>query len=286
MNSHTSQIANVSGGQIEFTQVGKGHTVLVSHGTLGGYDQGLAIADLFNQKQFRFLPVSRAGYLRSTPATGRTLDEQARAFVELLDYKGIEKVALLGTSGGAPSAIRFAQNYPDRCWALVLISAIVAAPPPMPAFFRTMIRFQDVMMRADPIWRLAYRYGLKQLLRSNGLTAEQTSQVLQDDHLHRVVQGIYQPITNASRRRAGMRLDHEQINSLPDSPNYALEGPVFIGHAANDPLAPVAHAQQLAATLPHANFVEIPDGGHLFFVVHSNQLVPQIEQFLTANAPD
>ncbi|MBK8903852.1 MAG: alpha/beta hydrolase [Anaerolineaceae bacterium] len=286
MESHTGQIANVSSGQVEYTLAGKGHTVLVSHGTLGGFDQGLAIAALFKQDRFRFLCVSRAGYLRSTPQTGRTPDEQAHTYAELLDHEGIDKVALLGVSGGAPSAIRFAQNYPDRCCCLVLLSAIVAKPPPMPAFFRTMIRFQDVMMRVDPLWRLAYRFGLKQLVSSNGLTPDQTDQVLQDPHLRRVVRGIYQPITNASRRRRGMRLDHEQINALPDSPNYELNGPVFIGHAANDPLAPVAHAQELADALLHANFVELPDGGHIFFVVHSQKLIPQIEQFLKTNAPD
>ncbi len=285
MENHTSQTTTVSGGRIEYDLVGKGPTILVSHGTLGGFDQGLAIAALFDHDKFRFLPVSRAGYLRSTPETGRTPDEQAHAYAELLDHEGIDKVALLGVSGGALAAIRFAQNYPDRCFCLVLLSAIVAKPPPMPAFFRTMIRFQDVMMRVDPLWRLAYKFGLKQLVSSNGLTPDQTNQVLQDAHLRRVVQGIYQPITSASRRRGGMRLDHEQINALPEAPNYALNGPVFIGHAANDPLAPVAQARELAAGLPHAIFVELPDGGHIFFVVHSSQLIPQIEWFLTTNAP-
>ncbi|WP_420641073.1 alpha/beta fold hydrolase [Candidatus Leptofilum sp.] len=285
MKNRTSQLATVSGGQIEYTLAGKGPAVLVSHGTLGGYDQSLAIVGLFNQEKFCFVPVSRAGYLRSAPSTGRTPNEQARSFVELLDSEGIAKAAILGLSGGAPAAICFAQNYPDRCWALVLLSAIIAAPPPMPAFFRAMIRFQDVMMRADWLWRFAYKYGLKQLVRSNGLTAAQAKRVLQDAHLRRVVQGIYRPITNASQRRKGMRLDHEQINALPEEPNYALTVPVFIGHTVNDPLAPVAHAQTLATSLPDAHFVEMSDGGHIFFVVHSNQLIPQIEAFLFAQVP-
>lgn len=282
----SSTLANLPNGQIEYALVGNGPTVLVSHGTLGGYDQGLAIAALYDHNKFRFLPVSRAGYLRSAPDTGRTPDEQAHTFAQLLDHEGIDKVALLGVSGGAPALIRFAQNYPERCCCLVLLSAIVAKPPPMPAFFRTMIRFQDVMMRVDTLWRLAYKYGLKQLVRSNGLTPAQTAQILRDAYLRRVVQGIYQPITNASRRRTGMRLDHEIINSLPDLPRHALNVPVFIGHAVNDPLAPVAHARELAASLPQAKFVELSDGGHIFFVVHSQQLVPQIEQFLATHFSD
>jgi pimeloyl-ACP methyl ester carboxylesterase len=284
MENSVSKITNVSGGQIEYAEVGEGPTVIVSHGTLGGYDQALAISHLFDHSKFRYLPVSRAGYLRSAPATGRTPQEQARSFAELLDHKGIASAAVIGASGGAPAALSFAQDFPDRCWGLVLLSAIVAAPPPMPAFFRTMIRYQDMMMRLDPMWRLVYKYGLKQLVRSNGLTPEQTKQVLQDPHLRRVVQGIYQPITNSSLRRVGMRLDHEQINSLPGEPNYALTVPTFIAHATNDPLAPVAQAKQLAAFLSAPEFEQFPDGGHLFFVVHSKQLIPKIERFLTVHS--
>lgn len=286
MENLASKITNVSGGQMEYALVGNGPAVLISHGTLGGYDQALAIAQLFSHSKFRFLPVSRAGYLRSDPNTGRTSQEQAQSFTELLDHEGIASAAIIGASGGAPAAINFAQNFPDRCWGLILLSAIVAAPPPMPIFFRMMIRFQDVMMRFDPLWRLAYKYGLKQLVRSNGLTSDQTNQVLQDAHLRHVVQGIYRPITNSSQRRVGMQLDHEQISTLSATPDYALDVPTFIGHAANDPLAPVTQAKQLAMSLSKPEYEEFPDGGHLFFVVHSKQLVPKIERFLTTHSPD
>ena len=286
MEMSASKTAAVSGGQIEYTLAGEGPAVLVSHGTLGGYDQALAISHLFNRNKFRFVLVSRAGYLRSSSGIGQTSQQQARSFAELLDREGIATAAVVGLSGGAPAAIRFAQDFSDRCWSLVLLSAIVAAPEPMPAFFRIMIRFQDVMMRIDPLWRLVYKYGLAQLVRSNGLTPEQTNKILQDAHLRRVVQGIYWPITNASERRAGVRLDHQQLNMLPDKPNYALKVPTFIGHAANDPLAPVAQAKRLATSLSKPEYEEFLDGGHLFFVVHSKQLVPRIEMFLAAHAPN
>lgn len=40
MDDPASQIAEISGGRIEYTIIGKGPPVLVSHGTLGGFDQG------------------------------------------------------------------------------------------------------------------------------------------------------------------------------------------------------------------------------------------------------
>ena len=134
INNIDSQIAKISGGNIEYCLVGKGPTVLISHGTLGGYDQGFAISQLFNNDIFSFLTVSRAGYLNSSSSTGRTPEEQAQSYKELLDKEGISSIAILGTSGGAPAALRFAQNYPERCWALILMSSITKAPQ-LPPFF-------------------------------------------------------------------------------------------------------------------------------------------------------
>ena len=103
-----SKTTQITKGTIEFVLSGTGFTVLISHGTLGGFDQAMAIAQLFDQEEFSFLAVSRAGYLRSTASTGRTPQEQADSFSELLDHLGISEVAVMGLSGGAPAAISFA----------------------------------------------------------------------------------------------------------------------------------------------------------------------------------
>jgi len=55
-----------------------------------------------------------------------TPQEQAKAFVELLDNLGIDKVYLLATSAGGTVAIRFALDYPERTKGLILYST--AAP--------------------------------------------------------------------------------------------------------------------------------------------------------------
>ncbi len=283
MKFPTSQIARISGGEIEYALTGQGTMVLVSHGTLGGYDQALAIAHLFTPEKFRFLAVSRAGYLRSAPTTGRTPQEQASSYAQLLDIEGIQATAVIGLSGGAPSAIKFAQEYPQRCRALVLISSITVTPP-LPPFFRLVVRMQDLMMKINPIWALVYRYGLPLLVRSNGVHSRQVKQIWQDVHKQRVVQGIFHPITSASVRRAGVRLDDTQIQSLSAEAHLGIGVPTFVCHAANDPLAPVSDATRLATSVPNAEYLEMIDGGHLFFVVHSEQVIPKIERFLLAHA--
>lgn len=286
MDNAISQVVRVSGGDIEYASVGNGPTVLVSHGTLGGYDQALAITRLFDRGSYNFLAVSRAGYLRSSPGTGQTPEDQARSYVELLDYEGISKVAVLGLSGGAPSAIQFVQDYPDRCWALVLISSITSALPPLPPFFRLAVRMQDVTMRIEPLWVLVHKYGLGVLMRSNGVHPKQVQRVMGDAHLREVIRGIFRPIKTSNARREGVRLDGVQIEALPAEVKGEINVQTFITHAANDPLAYPGGAARLASHIPEAEYLEMADGGHIFFVVHSENVIPEIERFLTLNAPN
>lgn len=277
-----SQTTEISSGKIEHGSIGNGPAVLISHGTLGGYDQGYAISQLFSQEKFKFLCVSRAGYQNSSPTSGRTPEEQAASYIQLLDKEEISEVAIIGTSGGAPSALQFAQEYPDRCWALILISSI-SQMPELPPFFQYVIRMQDFMMRIDPLWVFVHKYGLKFLMRSNGVNSEQIKEIFKDTHLHKVVKGLYKPIKTASSRRKGVRLDDAQIKSLCPIESYDIQVPTYISHATNDPLAPVKDAQKLASVIRNAKYYESSDGGHIFFVVHHKEVISDIEQFMLQN---
>jgi pimeloyl-ACP methyl ester carboxylesterase len=280
-----SRIVRVSGGDLEFAEIGNGLPVLVSHGTLGGYDQALAVTRLFNREKFRFLAVSRAGYLRSDLGTGRTPAEQARSFAELLEQAGIKNTAVLGLSGGAPAALSFALHFPERCRALALLSSITAAPPQLPAFFRLAVRLQPITLGLDPLWGLVHRYGLGLLVRSNGVSPEQATRILADPRLAGVLAGIFRPVATASARRRGVRLDEAQIQGLPAGFGKGIRPPLLIGHAGNDPLAPPQAAARLASANPQADYHPYSDGGHLFFVVHNATVVPAVEGFWLANAP-
>jgi homoserine O-acetyltransferase len=56
--------------------------------------------------------------------------DQAEAIARLLDYRGIDSFAgFIGASYGAMVGMHFAARYPDRCGALLAISASVSAHP-------------------------------------------------------------------------------------------------------------------------------------------------------------
>jgi pimeloyl-ACP methyl ester carboxylesterase len=68
---------------------GEGPAVLALHGAMGGYDQGLILARTIGPPGYRFVSVSRPGYLGTPLCAGRTPEEQADLLAHLLDALGI-----------------------------------------------------------------------------------------------------------------------------------------------------------------------------------------------------
>ena len=121
-----SRVIPTAAGAVEYADLGSGPAILVIHGTPGGYDQAAFMQSAANMspRGYRVIAPSRPGYLRTPSASGRTPAEQARLYAALLDRLGIDKVVVLGVSGGGPSALQFAILHPERCRALILEEAV------------------------------------------------------------------------------------------------------------------------------------------------------------------
>lgn len=136
-----SELAQTRHGQIEYATWGSGPPVLVVHGAGGGYDQGRLLPQTSGDDGFRWISLSRFGYLRSALPDDASTKAQAEAFADLLDVLKIDRVAVLAMSGGVPPALRFAEHFPQRTRALVLLSSAPFIPLtadqqdlPMPAW--------------------------------------------------------------------------------------------------------------------------------------------------------
>lgn len=110
---------NLSYGKMSYVDAGEGETILCVHGIFSGYDQAYDTCKDFSS-DYRIIAPSRFGYLGSDILGHGTPTEQAKAFAELLDKLGVDKVFLLSTSAGGSVAIRFALDYPERTKGLIL----------------------------------------------------------------------------------------------------------------------------------------------------------------------
>lgn len=118
-----SRIANTARGPIEYTLLGKGPVILVCHGTSSNCFSVEDAAPL-GEAGFTVLTPSRPGYGRTPLKVGTSAAQAAEAMIALLDCLDIKTCAVKAVSGGGPTGVTLAANYPERVHQLVLIAAI------------------------------------------------------------------------------------------------------------------------------------------------------------------
>ena len=151
-----SAVIQTPHGPIEYATFGDGPAVLVVHGAGGGYNQGVLVAKAFGGDGFRWIIPSRFGYLRTPLPADASTSAQADAFADLLDALAIQRVSIMAISGGVPPSLQFAERYPARTSALVLLSSAPYTPLtaaaqdlPVPAFV-----YQALFSSNFPFWFL------------------------------------------------------------------------------------------------------------------------------------
>src|SRR5690242_15635967 len=115
-------------GDVEYADSGTGPNVLLLHGAMGGFDQSLLLGrSAVGSTGYRFVGVSRPGYLRTPLRNLEAPEQQADVCAALLDVLAIPQTAVVAISGGGQCALQFALRHPERCSALVMISACSAS---------------------------------------------------------------------------------------------------------------------------------------------------------------
>ena len=125
----TSEIIKTSAGEIEYKIEGEGTPMLLLHGAGGGFDQGLWMRRVFLEDKYKFISVSRYGFLRSPIPDNASIKNQAALYSALLDDLNVTKVIVVGGSAGGASAIQFANDYPEKTSALILLFAVSGPEP-------------------------------------------------------------------------------------------------------------------------------------------------------------
>lgn len=279
--SGKSQVLATADGAIEYSQGGAGPSVLVVHGSGGGYDQGELIAQAVLGDAFRWIAPSRFGYLRSTLPDGATFDDQARAYAKLLDHLGVERVAVVALSHGGPSALLFAALYPERVSALVLLSCGVAASSDAyqaqadrkGATLTTIFRHDLLYWSVSTLFR-------QPLMKLMGANAEVVAGLSESQR--RLVDRVIDEMNPVAPRSAGVAFDNRA--AMPNQRITAIQAPTLILHAADDTLQLYRNAEFAAAHIRGAQLVRFDRGGHLLIAVEQEQVAKLARRFIIDHA--
>lgn len=280
-----SQVVDTACGPIEYASVGDGPVVMISHGGGGGYDNGLLHLRGLTTFGFRVIAVSRAGYLRTPARVGRTPESMADTYAALLEALNVPCAAIIGLSAGGPSAIQFALRHPERCWALGLISAITGQFLDVGRKqFLKRLGLADVAMWVMTLFPpLRQRYTRFVIAHVIPDPADRAALLADPEKLARIARVEHVGGTN-HLRQAGIAIDQTQWPLLPVYPIEQITAPILLLHGAADHTVPLAHAEFVARTAPHAELMTLSGAGHALLLTHP-QAMQKLMGFLKNNAP-
>lgn len=272
-----SRIIYTARGPIEYALAGTcssgAPAVLIAHGTPGGYDQGILIANYLisgatGNGRYCFIAPSRAGYLRTPIASSRSPEEQADDFAALLDSLNVARVAMLSFSGGGPSAIQFALRHADRCVGLVLLSSSMGFQHSWHGDARRERLAQAIRGRDGGGWMLfTYaRYLPAAWLRAIYITPG----AFEEDYLR----ALY-PVAS---RSSGQANDDRQYQQKSINWIHLMHVPVLIVNGAEDEGLPEGDARFAADHVPGAELLVVP-GGHLSLFTDTSLVARHIHNF-------
>jgi pimeloyl-ACP methyl ester carboxylesterase len=186
---------------------------------------------------------------------------------------------VLATSGGGPSAIQFALRYPDRCWGIILLSAISQSIAAFP--FLMQKTTQRIIPRSDFIpWLMLNTPALHALIDS-----KTRSQIGNDLKKKVLLEKLMMTTFPTSMRVDGMLNDVRQIAKMPRYPLESISAPVLVIHGDSDSIVSFTQGQWSAQTLPNATFLPIEDGNHFCFITHQEIIDPVVVDFLKTHSP-
>jgi pimeloyl-ACP methyl ester carboxylesterase len=214
-------------------------TLLYCHGSPGGYDGGLLLKKFFFDCNCHLLSPSRPGYLGTPLGLNKSFQSQARLFKLLVDKLDLEKVILFAWSGGGPTALHFAAEFPEKVQALILVSAVT-----MPV--KTKIEKFHPLFLNDPLLSLLLKFNQSSLLKS---------------------------LYPMSTRRVGFANDLKEFQNFETAGFSAIKTPTLVIHAVDDIITKFENAVFIAVNIPHATFHKFQEGGHNLLVGHSDKIL-------------
>lgn len=271
-------------GALEYADVGKGRPILMIHGTGGGFDQGLGFAQPLIEAGYRIIAPSRFGYLRSDFPSKASSENQADAFVDLLDYLRIETIPVVGGSAGVLAAIAFAIRHPQRCSALIALVPASYVPDrprtPGPQGFEE--KAMLAMLRSDFLFWAALKTTPDTMIASMLATDPELVHAATPDERRRVERILWE-ILPVSRRSRGLVNDARLAGNPGPMAIEEIRAPTLAISLEDDRFGTIAAARYLAAMVPGARLVSYPTGGHVF-VGHNADVFAEVDGFLKSVA--
>lgn len=284
MTTNLSYIRLKDGRQLGFAEYGinNGFPLLFFHGLPGSrLEAGKLHAAAF-KLDLRLIGIDRPGMGLSSPQKNRTILDWPNDIKEFATAFNFKTFSIIGHSGGAPYIAACAYRIPELLHKAVLISGM--APLTYPEAASSLSKAQKQMN-----WMIRYCPILMKLMMKMSCKALENPKRLKSmlQQLPEVDANLFEnadykevmllALKEAFRQNATGVVDDFKL--LPKSWGFDLEAircPFVIWQGGKDRHAPVKHAEIYAQLIPQANYIFVPEEGHIS-ILHNYS-----EQILTS----
>jgi pimeloyl-ACP methyl ester carboxylesterase len=268
-------------GAVEYVEIGDGPVVVALHGAMGGWDQSLILAQTIGDSDYRYIAMTRPGYLGTPMSSGKNSEQQGDLIASLLDTLSVTKAGVIAVSGGGPAAVQFGLRHPARCTGLVLVSTCADK-------VNTPIPFSFKVMKYLARWSFfANRFRKKA---EQDLEAVAKRSIRDPEILARTVNDndtwpLFTTMLLSTFDRMGQRIKGTENDiKISHTTTYSLENlnvPVLIVHGTEDQLVPFETNSKIYKTrVPNAELLSIEGGEHVAIFTHRNMVRPKVIEFM------
>lgn len=270
----------------------RGTPVVTFHGLPGSCMECLLIHEAAKKLNIRIVTASRPGYGQSTANSRQTLIERGNDIVHLADHLGISSFAIIGISGGAPSALACAFLLQQR----VTQVAIVCGLGPLyhtdliedmrwpTAFSFRVARLSRLLLQfcvGVPVLAVAKSSPLFMLSLVGLINGGSDKTLLKDPTVRTMLAANIREAFRQGTAGAAqdMHLYTQPWNfELPD-----IKLPVTLWHGDADNIVPMSHARYLQQLLPNSQLTVVPNMGHFSLpILHAEQI---LQHFINTRRP-
>jgi pimeloyl-ACP methyl ester carboxylesterase len=229
----------------------------------------------------RYLAADRPGYGGSTRKPGRGIAEFGDDLVALLDHHGLDRVPVMGGSGGGPHALALAARHPDRVRA---VTVLVGSSPLVPDEVGRLVGVNAAGWAAaergwEPLHQLLVQMR-ERVLGADGIEGVLSDAppgdlaIMRDPAWLRIAREA-----NAEALRQGAEgwADESMAIHRPwDFDPGAVKATVTWWHGDDDKNVPLSAAQRGAARLPHVDLRIWRGEGHFAWMRREGEIIQEL----------
>jgi pimeloyl-ACP methyl ester carboxylesterase len=253
---------------------------------------GVAYAPLVEEtlaRGLRFVTYSRPGYAGSTRLAGRSVADCASDVVALLDGRGLERVHVVGWSGGGPHALACAALLPERVASAATLAGVAPWGADGLAWLDGMAEenldeFGAAVAGPDALRRFVEPIAAGRVDVTADTVAEGLGGLLTDVDSAALTGPFAEFLAETTRAAVSSGPWGWIDDDLAFARDWGfalaeIDVPVTVWHGRHDAMVPTAHGEWLAERVPGARPRILEDEGHVSLVLRFETI---LDELLTA----